>query len=136
MSLGGGQNKILPGAYVNFVALNRANMVFSGRGTATIPLISEWGNEDEVIEVTTRDFQRRSKRIFGYDFTHPKLRGLRDLFRNIRVGYFYRLGSGGRRAFFKLAKTFAKKRGSGGARVPGGGFGGPAPQASKKGCFL
>ena len=102
MSLGGGtwlvQNKILPGAYVNFVALNRANMVFSGRGTATIPLISEWGNEDEVIEVTTRDFQRHSKRIFGYDFTHPKLRGLRDLFRNIRVGYFYRLGSGGRRA--------------------------------------
>jgi len=41
---------------------------------------------------------RNSKRIFGYDFTHPNLRGLRDLFRNIRVGYFYRLGSGGARA--------------------------------------
>lgn len=102
MSLGGGkwlvQNKILPGAYINFVALNRANMVFSDRGVATMPLISEWGSEDEVIEVTTRDFQRHSKRIFGYDFTHPKLKGLRDLFRNIRVGYFYRLGTGGERA--------------------------------------
>ena len=38
--------------------------------------------------------------------------------------------------FFKLAKTFVKKRGSGGAGVPGGGFGRPAPQASKRGCFL
>ena len=36
----------------------------------------------------------------------------------------------------KISKTFAKKRGFGGARVPGGGFGGQAPQASKKGCFL
>lgn len=102
MSLGGGtwlvQNKVLPGAYINFVALNRANMVFSDRGVATMPLVSEWGNEDEVIEVTTRDFQRHSKRIFGYDFTHPNLRGLRELFRNIRVGYFYRLGAGGARA--------------------------------------
>ncbi|MCL2357100.1 MAG: phage tail sheath family protein [Defluviitaleaceae bacterium] len=102
MSLGGGaflvQNKILPGAYINFVALNRANIVFSDRGVATIPLVLEWGDIDNVIEVTTRDFQRHSKRIFGYDFTHPNLRGLRDLFRNIRVGYFYRLGSGGARA--------------------------------------
>ena len=42
MSLGGGtflvQNKILPGAYINFVALNRANMVFTDRGVATMPL--------------------------------------------------------------------------------------------------
>jgi len=102
MSLGGGtwlvQNKILPGAYINFVALNRANMVFSDRGVATMPLLLEWGETDSVMEVTTRDFQRHSKRIFGYDFTHPNLRGLRDLFRNIRVGYFYRLGSGGARA--------------------------------------
>ena len=102
MSLGGGtwlvQNKILPGAYMNFVALNRANMVFSDRGVATMPLVLEWGDIDNVIEVTTRDFQRRSKQIFGYDFTHPNLRGLRDLFRNIRVGYFYRLGTGGVRA--------------------------------------
>jgi len=102
MSLGGGtwlaQNKILPGAYINFIALNRANMVFSDRGVATMPLLSEWGEVDSVIEVTARDFQRHSKRIFGYDFTHPNLRGLRDLFRNIRVGYFYRLGSGGARA--------------------------------------
>ena len=92
------QNKILPGAYINFVALNRANMVFSDRGVATMPLLLEWGETEGVMEVTTRDFQRHSKRIFGYDFTHPNLRGLRDLFRNIRVGYFYRLGSGGARA--------------------------------------
>lgn len=102
MALGGGtwlvQNKILPGAYINFIALHRANLIFSDRGFATMPLRLDWGVQGEVMEVTTRDFQRRSKQLFGYDFTHPNLRGLRDLFRNIRVGYFYRLGAGGARA--------------------------------------
>ncbi|MCL2415943.1 MAG: phage tail sheath family protein [Defluviitaleaceae bacterium] len=102
MALGGGvwlvQNKVLPGAYMNFIALHRANLIFSDRGVATMPLLFDWGVQDEVMEVTTRDFQRNSKRLFGYDFTHPKLRGLREIFRNIRVGYFYRLGVGGARA--------------------------------------
>jgi len=102
MALGGGtwlvQNKVLPGAYINFIALHRANLIFSDRGVATMPLTLDWGVQGEVMEVTTRDFQRNSKQLFGYDFTHPNLRGLRDLFRNIRVGYFYRLGMGGARA--------------------------------------
>jgi len=117
MSLGGGtwlvQNKILPGAYINFVALNRANMVFSNRGVATMPLLSEWGEQNTVIEVTNRDLQRNSKRIFGYDFTHPNLRGLRELFRNIRIGYFYRLGTGGTQASNDYASaTYAGIRGN------------------------
>lgn len=102
MGLGGGtflvQNKIIPGAYINFVALNRANMVFSDRGVATMPYIGDWGDSDNVIEVTNRDFQRHSLRIFGYDFTHPKLKRLRELFRNTRVVYLYRLGTGGTNA--------------------------------------
>jgi hypothetical protein len=117
MSLGGGtwlvQNKILPGAYINFFALNRANIVFSDRGVATLPLQLDWGVQDEVMEVTARDFGRHSKRIFGYDFAHPKLRGLRDLFRNIRVGYFYRLGKGGAKATNDYATAlFAGTRGN------------------------
>lgn len=102
MGLGGGtwltQNKVLPGAYINFVALHRANATLSDRGIATVPLIMDWGVQGEVIEVSARDFQRNSKRIFGYDFTHRNLRPLRELFHNISVGYFYRLGVGGTRA--------------------------------------
>ncbi|MFN1915591.1 phage tail sheath N-terminal beta-sandwich domain-containing protein [Clostridioides difficile] len=33
-------------------------------------------------------------KYFGYDYTHEKLKGLRDLFKNIRLGYFYKLNKG------------------------------------------
>lgn len=41
MALGGGtfltQNKILPGAYINFVSVAKASATLSDRGIATIP---------------------------------------------------------------------------------------------------
>jgi hypothetical protein len=45
--LGGGtftaQNKILPGSYINFVSLNKANASLSDRGIVTMPLVLDWG---------------------------------------------------------------------------------------------
>ena len=45
--LGGGtftsQNKILPGAYINFVSLNNASANLTDRGIATMPLELDWG---------------------------------------------------------------------------------------------
>ena len=42
MALGGGtfltQNKILPGAYINFISVANASATLSDRGIATIPL--------------------------------------------------------------------------------------------------
>ena len=102
MALGGGtfiaQNKILPGSYINFVALSVATATLSDRGAAAMPLMLDWGVDGEVFEVTSGDFQKNSLKIFGYDFAHPSLKGLRDLFRNIRLGYFFRLGTGGAKA--------------------------------------
>ena len=49
--LGGGsftvQNKILPGAYINFVSAASSVAVLSDRGTAAIPLEFGWGPEKE-----------------------------------------------------------------------------------------
>jgi hypothetical protein len=99
MALGGGtfvtQNKVLPGAYINFVAAAKASATLSERGIATIPLSLDWGEVGKVIEVTTGDLQKNSMRLFGYDYTSPQLRPLRELFKNIRIGYLYRLGTGG-----------------------------------------
>lgn len=99
MALGGGtftaQNKILPGAYINFVSLSRATSALSDRGVAAMPLELDWGPEGAVFSVETAEFQKDSMKIFGYPYTHDKLKGLRDLFRNIRKGYFYRMGTGG-----------------------------------------
>jgi hypothetical protein len=117
MALGGGkwiaQNKILPGAYINFISAARATATLSDRGIATIPIVNDWGAIGEVVEVTAADFQRNSMKIFGYDFTDPKMKGLRDFFKNIRLGYIFRLGSGGTRATNTYATArFAGERGN------------------------
>ena len=107
MALGGGtwvtQNKVLPGAYINFVSAARASASLSDRGIATIPVALDWGALGEVIEVTTADLQRHSTALFGYDFTAPQLKDIRDLFKNTRLGYIYRLGSGGVKASNEFA---------------------------------
>ena len=103
MALGGGtfltQNKILPGAYMNFVSMARASATLSDRGVATMPLVLDWGPQGAVMEVSAADFQKSSLKLFGYDYTAPQLMGLRDLFRNIRLAYLYRLGTGGTKAY-------------------------------------
>jgi len=115
MALGGGtflaQNKVLPGAYINFVSAARASANLSDRGVATVPLIIGWGVQNEVMEVTTGDLQKNSLKLFGYDYTAPELKGLRDLFKNIRMAYLYRLGVGGTKATntFATAKYYGER---------------------------
>lgn len=98
MALGGGtflvQNKVLPGSYINFISVAKASANLSDRGYATIPLELDWGVDGAVFEVTNADFQKNSVKIFGYDYTHEKLKGLRDLFMNLKTLYAYRLNSG------------------------------------------
>lgn len=100
--LGGGtfvtQNKILPGSYINFVSMGRASATLSERGIATIPIVGDWGALGQVVEVTTGDLQKNSMKLFGYDYTAAQLRPLRELYENIRIGYLYRLGTGGTKA--------------------------------------
>lgn len=98
MALGGGtfvtQNKILPGAYINFISAKRATSSLSDRGIVAMPIELDWGIDGGVFQVTSDDFEKYSTKFFGYDYTHEKLKGLRDLFKNIRLGYFYKLNKG------------------------------------------
>lgn len=116
MALGGGiwqaQNKVLPGAYINFVSAARAASTLSARGIAAIPLELDWGPECEVFPVTTEDFQKNAQEIFGYSYTHDKMKGLRDLFLGIRIGYFYRLGTGTKAANAFATAKYAGVRGN------------------------
>ena len=109
MSLGGGtftvQNKVLPGTYINFVSASSANAGLSDRGIAAMPLELDWGSPGEVFEVSGEDFQKRSREIFGYEYTSPRLKGLRDLFLNARTLYAYRLNSSGKKAENALAQA-------------------------------
>ena len=100
--LGGGnftvQNKVLNGAYINFVSKSLASSNLANRGIATMPLELDWGVDNAIFEVTLADFQKNSLKIFGYPFTHEKMKGLRDLFKNIKTLYAYKLTSGGTKA--------------------------------------
>lgn len=99
MALGGGtfltQNKKLNGAYINFVSVARATANLSDRGYAALPLPLDWGVDNKVFTVTQADLQKKSRVIFGYDYTHEKLRGIRDLFKNIHTAFFYKLMKNG-----------------------------------------
>jgi hypothetical protein len=107
LALGGGtflvQNKVLPGSYINFISLARASATLSDRGYGALPLELDWGPDGEVFTVENSDFQTDSQKIFGYDYSHDKLKGLRDLFLNLKTGYFYRLNNGA----VKAENTFA-----------------------------
>lgn len=97
MALGGGtftvQNKILPGAYINFVSASNASATYSERGVVAMPFVADWGVEGEVIEVTNEDFTKHSMTLFGYDYTHPQMQMFREIFKNARLLYGYRLNS-------------------------------------------
>lgn len=112
MALGGGtflvQNKVLAGTYINFISVTKANENLSDRGFATMPLELDWGVDGSVFEVTNADFQKHSLKIFGYEYKHEKLKGLRDLFLNLQTLYAYRLNSGN-----KATNTYATAKYSG-----------------------
>lgn len=98
MALGGGtfisQNKKLPGSYINFASAQNASSSIGERGIAAMAIEMDWGKDGEIIEVTSQNFVKDSLKIFGYDYSHEKLKGLRDLFKNVKKAYFYRLNTG------------------------------------------
>lgn len=95
MALGGGtfitQNKVLPGTYINFISASKASATLSDRGIAALPLELDWGVDGAVFTVTSEDFQKNSLKYFGYSYDHAKMKGLRDLFKNIKTGHFFKL---------------------------------------------
>lgn len=107
MALGGGtfltQNKILPGAYINFVSVAKASATLSDRGIATIPLDMDWGPENQVVTVELADFLKNSQKIFGYAYTAEKLKPMREIFKHAKTVYFFRLNASG----VKAVNTFA-----------------------------
>ncbi|MBM6875459.1 phage tail sheath family protein [Fusobacterium mortiferum] len=113
MANGGGTflsyNKVLPGSYINFVSAARATVNVSDRGFAAIAMELDWGVEGEIFTVENGDFQTDTLKIFGYDYTHEKMKPLRDLFMKAQTVYMYRLNGGGTKA----ANTYATAKYSG-----------------------
>lgn len=100
MSLGGGyyvtEDKLLPGAYINFVTTERGSVSLSERGVGALGITLEWGDaygvvdRDEVVE--------KSLSIFGYDYNRNEMLPIREFFKNAKRLVFFRLNRSGVKA--------------------------------------
>ena len=104
MALGGGTwsgvpNKVLPGAYINFVSMARALGSMGERGIVALPLEMNWGPEDEVITIDAGEFQKEALNILGYSFADEEMKPLREVFKGAKLVKLYRInGAGGKKA--------------------------------------
>lgn len=101
MPIGGGvfsaQNKVLPGAYINFVGTRQgANM--GARGTAAMPVALDWGPEGEIIKLEAASFARTAQKLLGYGANAPQLLRVRECLKRAMTVLVYRVNPGGEAA--------------------------------------
>lgn len=100
--LGGGtyvlQNKMLPGAYFQFVSKSAATAALAERGVAAMALELNWGPDNVIFDVEAADLQKNSMKIFGYDYTAKELQPIRELLCHAKKLYLYKLTSLGVKA--------------------------------------
>ncbi|MDF2881576.1 MAG: phage tail protein [Clostridiaceae bacterium] len=110
MALGGGtftsQNKVIPGAYINFVSAANSNIALSDRGYGAFAIELDWGPDDQIFTVDIESIQDDCLKTFGYNYTSDEMKGIRDLFKNLQTGYFYKLMNTG----VKAQNTFASAK--------------------------
>ena len=101
MPIGGGnftlQNKVLPGAYINFVSAS-GGVSAGSRGVASVPVELGWGAENSIIKMDAGDFNRQAVTVFGYDATAPELLLIREAFKRAKTLLVYRVNGGGTKA--------------------------------------
>ena len=119
MALGGGtflvQNKVLPGAYINFVSRPRAVGGLGERGVVCVGMELDWGAAG-MMTVEAGDFRTDSRKLFGYDYLSEEMKNMRELFLHAKKALIYRL-NGGEKATATLggltvAAKHAGKRGN------------------------
>lgn len=97
MALGGGtfmtQNKVLPGAYINFVSRPRAMGSLGERGVVCIGMELDWGKEG-MTTLEAAACRTNCREQFGYGYLREEMKNLRELFAHAREVMLYRLNGG------------------------------------------
>jgi hypothetical protein len=93
------QNKVRPGAYINFVAVPQSLMNVSDRGIATMALPMSWGPEGEIIDILSSDLTDGSSLAkIGYSSTDVESLLFRICLQNCYRLKAWRLDTGGTKA--------------------------------------
>lgn len=84
MSLGGGnftvENKVMPGAYINFVTSSRGSISISDRGVGAMILPLGWGGL--ITELDSDSVRQDCMALTGYDYTDDMMVYVRDFFKH------------------------------------------------------
>lgn len=92
-----GMNKVLPGAYINFVSAS-SSVAMGSRGVAALPLLLNWGPEKKVYTLDASEFNKVARTVFGYDPTAPEMLLIREALKRAKTLLIYRANSGGDKA--------------------------------------
>ena len=101
MAMGGTfltHNKVLPGAYINFISKARPLGTIGDRGVIATCLEHNFGTPNEIIRLDSEALQKDSLKILGYSFQDNKLQPFREMIKNAKEILFYRLGGDGVKA--------------------------------------
>lgn len=114
MAFGGGTftayNKVLPGAYINFISAKSSGIAISSRGTVAILIKLKWGKDAAVFSLTANDFLTNSMALLGYAYDDNEMKPFRELFLNAKKVLVYKLNSGDKAT--KSGIATAKHKGS------------------------
>ena len=105
------QNKIRPGAYINFQSVRANNLVTGSRGIVLLPMQLAWGPNNQLIPILTEDFVAgRTDKLIGLLPGDSRIQVLREVLKNARLAYVYKLNSDSvaAKATLPMPDTFAE----------------------------
>ena len=85
------QNKIRPGAYINFKSKKQAQTPIGERGIATMPLVLPWGPEKEIISINADD---DLSKVLGINIADGSVLLIREVLKKAKTLLLYRLNEG------------------------------------------
>ena len=93
------QNKVRPGAYINFKAVAASSSRLGDRGIMTMPVAMSWGPQKQVVELLSTDLlDGNSLKKIGYGATDPEAQVFIQALSNCYKALVYRLDVGGAKA--------------------------------------
>ena len=87
------QNKVLPGAYINFVSRPRAMGSLGERGVVCVGMELDWGREG-MTDIAAAEGRTNCRELFGYTYLSEEMKDLRELFAHAKEVKLYRLNGG------------------------------------------
>lgn len=108
------QNKVRPGAYINFKAVPKSSMTVGDRGIVAMGLPLSWGEEGKLIEVLSSDLlDGNSKKLVGFTAFDSESKLLAGALNYCYKALVYRMNTGGEKAKTTIENLTATAKYSG-----------------------